>query len=172
MNDTSIPDPNLAEIQKALQEIRDLPAALLEITFDRLIPPDRALPATFWVPYNDDERHIGLRACLLVWTVTCSKLVPREFQLEATIAIMTGRDSLIDVGTGYGKTLCMIIPCLLDPENLSVIFSPLKRLQAVQVLEFERYGIKTLAINEDTPNDPDLWKVRPSKVLLGIFWTH
>jgi len=38
--------------------------------------------------------------------------------------------------------------------------SPLKRLQAVQVLEFERYGIKTVAINQDTPNDPELWKVR------------
>ena len=85
---------------------------------------------------------------------------------------MSGRDSLIDVGTGYGKTLCMIIFCLLNPESLFVIFSPLERLQAVQVLEFECYGIKTLVINEDTPNDPDLWKVRPRKVLLGIFWSH
>ena len=70
---------------------------------------------------------------------------------------------MIDVGKGYGKTLCMIIPYLLDPESLAVIFSPLKQLQVVQVLEFEHYGIKTLAINEDTPNDPDLWKVRPSR---------
>ena len=126
------------------------------------------------MPYNDNdsERDIGLRACLLVWTVTYSKLVPREFQLEATIGIMSGRHSLIDVGTGYGKTLCMIIPCLPNPESLSVIFSPLKGLQAVQVLEFECFGIKTLAINEDTPNDPEIWKVRPNKVLLGIFWTH
>ena len=150
MDDTSIPSPNLAETQKTLQEIWDLPAALLKLAFDLLIPTDCALSATFWAPYNDDERNIGLRACLLVWTVTYSKLVPREFQLEATITIMSGRDSFIDVGTGYGKTLCVIIPCLLDPESLAVIFSPLKRLQAVQVLEFERYGIKTLAINEDT----------------------
>ena len=50
--------------------------------------------------------------------------------------------------------------------------SSLEWLQAVQVLEFECYGIKTLVINEDTPNDPDLWKVRPRKVLLGIFWSH
>ena len=167
MDGASIPDPNVAKTQKALQEIRDLPAALLKIAFGLLIPNDRAPPASFWAPYNDDERNIGLRACLLVWTVTDTKLVPREFQLEATIAIMSGRDSLIDVGTGYGKTLCMIIPCLLDPESLAVIFSPLKRLQAVQVLEFERYGIKTLAVNEDTPNDPDLWKVD----LARICWT-
>ena len=172
MDDESSLDLNFAKTQKALQEIRDLPASLLRITFDLIIPTDRAPPASFWVPYNDDERNIGLRACLLVWTVTYSKLVPREFQLEATIAIISGRDSLIDVGTGYGKTLCMIIPCLLDPEGLSVIFSPLKRLQAVQVLEFERYGIKTLAINEDTPNDPDLWKVRSRMILLDVFWTH
>jgi hypothetical protein len=72
-------DPNLAETEKA--SIRDLPAALLKITFELLIPTDRAPPATFWVPYNDDERNIGLRACLLVWTVTYSKLVSREFQL-------------------------------------------------------------------------------------------
>ena len=144
---------------RALQEIRDLPVALLQPAFNVLIPADHGPTAAFWAPYNNEERNIGIRACLLVWTVTNFKLVPREFQLEATIAIMTGKDSLVDVGTGYGKTLCMIIPCLLDPENLSVIFSPLKRLQAVQVIEFEKYGIKTLAINEDTPNDPNLWKV-------------
>ena len=46
MDDVSIPDPNLAEIQKALQEIRDLLATLLKITFDLLIPTDRAPPAT------------------------------------------------------------------------------------------------------------------------------
>ena len=144
---------------KALQEIRDLPVALLKPAFDVLIPADHAPTAAFWAQYNDEERSIGMQACLLIWTVTDFKLVPREFQLEATIAIMTGKDSLVDVGTGYGKTLCIIIPCLLDPENLSMIFSPLKRLQAVQVIEFEKYGIKTLAINEDTPNDPNLWKV-------------
>ena len=61
---------------------------------------------------------------------------------------MSGRDSLIDVGTGYGKTLCMIIPCLLDPENLSVIFSPLKRLQAVQVLKLSTMESELLLLTK------------------------
>ena len=74
--DTSIPDPNLATTQKALQDVRDMAAALLKVTFDRLIPADCAPPATFCVPYNDDKINIGLRACLLVWTVTYSRLVP------------------------------------------------------------------------------------------------
>ena len=73
---------------------------------------------------------------------------------------MSRQDCLVDVGTGYGKTLCMILPSLLDsPRTISIVISPLKRLQAVQVHEFERYGISTVAINEDTPNDPELWKV-------------
>jgi superfamily II DNA helicase RecQ len=73
--------------------------------------------------------------------------------------MMSGLDSLIDVGTGAGKTLCMVLPCMISPETMAIVVSPLKRLQAVQVLAFSRYHIKAIAINEDTPNDPDLWKV-------------
>lgn len=84
---------------------------------------------------------------------------PREFQIRGTIATLTNKDSLLDVGTNAGKTLCIALPCLVSPDTLSVVFSPLKRLQAVQVLTFEEYGIKSIAINEDTPNNSDLWKV-------------
>ena len=76
MDDAPILDSNLAQTPKALQEIRNLPAALLKVAFDNLIPADCAPPATFCVPYNDDKINIGLRACLLVWTVTYSRLVP------------------------------------------------------------------------------------------------
>ena len=114
---------NPCQNSKGTPRNSDVPVELLKITFDLVIPTDRAPPATFWVPYNDDKKNTGLLACLLVWTATHSKLVPQEFQLEATIAIMSGRDSLIDVGTGYGKTLCMIIFCLLDPESLFLLWS-------------------------------------------------
>ncbi|KAH9070707.1 P-loop containing nucleoside triphosphate hydrolase protein, partial [Lactarius deliciosus] len=108
--------------------------------------------------YDEEKQSIGLRACLLLWVISNFEVLPREFQVTATIAIMSGQDSLIDVGTGAGKTLCMILPCLLSPDTIAIIFSPLKRLQSVQVLSFARYGIKAIAINEDTPNDPDLWQ--------------
>jgi superfamily II DNA helicase RecQ len=75
------------------------------------------------------------------------------------MATMTGEDSLVDIGTEAGKTLCMVLPCMLALKSMSIVFSPLKWLQAVQVLELSRYNIKAIAINEDTPNDPDLWKV-------------
>ncbi|KAJ7200446.1 P-loop containing nucleoside triphosphate hydrolase protein [Mycena rebaudengoi] len=39
--------------------------------------------------------------------------------------------------------------------------SPLKRLQILQAAEFERWGIRTICINEDTPSDTNLWdKIR------------
>ena len=131
----------------------------LKVAYLDLIPANLALPASFWVSYKDVKLAIGLRACLAVWEASGNRIVPNDFQLRATITMISGQDCLIDVGTGYGKTLCMIIPCLLAPEYISVIVSPLKRLQAVHVLEFERYGVKTVSINEDTPNDLGLWKV-------------
>jgi superfamily II DNA helicase RecQ len=113
----------------------------------------------FWQQYTKDQQAIGLRTSLLLWVYSGFQVLPQEFQLKATIAIMSGQDSLVDVGTGAGKTLCMILPCMIAPEMMAIVFSPLKRLQAVQVLAFSCYQIKAIAINEDTPNDSGLWKV-------------
>lgn len=46
-----------------------------------------------------------------------------------------------------------------------MVVSPLKRLQLLQVREFERYGIHTVAINEDTPSDLELWQVSSGTAL-------
>jgi superfamily II DNA helicase RecQ len=100
--------------------------------------------------YDEKKQMIGLRASLLLWSHSEYQYLPRKFQLIATMAVMTGQDSLIDVGTGAGKTLCMVLPCMLAPETMAIVFSPLKRLQVVQVLEFSRYHIKAIAINEDS----------------------
>ncbi|KAG2353568.1 hypothetical protein BDR07DRAFT_1309106, partial [Suillus spraguei] len=71
-----------------------------------------------------------LRACLTVYVLTSTVIVPRQFQLEAVLATLNGRDSVITAGTGSGKTLCIIIPILLRPGTVSITISPLKRLQA------------------------------------------
>jgi superfamily II DNA helicase RecQ len=67
---------------------------------------------------------------MLLWKQSNFQDLPQEFQLAATIAIVSGKDSLIDIGTGTGKTLCMILACLLFPDTMAIVFSPLKRLQA------------------------------------------
>lgn len=145
------------------QNIRVLPRHLLFSLYKRAVPVERQLPNEFWLDYDEKKQEIGLRASLLLWFHSEYQHLPWKFQLLATMAMMTGQDSLIDVGTGAGKTLCMVLPCMLAPETVAVVLSPLKWLQVVQVLEFSRYQIKAIAINEDTPNDPDLWKV-------CVFW--
>lgn len=142
-----------------LQDICELPEGLLHWAYNKLVPVERRLPETFWLQYNEEQQAIGLCTSLLLWIHSGFKDLPREFQLTATMAIMSGQDSLVDVGTGAGKTMCMILPCLLAPATVAIVFSPLKRLQTVQVLGFAHYQINAIAINEDTPNDPDIWKV-------------
>ena len=157
-----------SELNFVLEKTCSLSLDLLKLTYQESIPSELAQPTSFWKSYSDKKLAIGFRACLAIWVASGKKIVPNEFQLTATISLMSGQDTLVDVGTGYGKTLCMIILCLLDSPG-SIVISPLKRLQAVQVLEFKHYGINTVAINENTPNDPDLWKVWPLVDFSGRF---
>ncbi|KIK78701.1 hypothetical protein PAXRUDRAFT_126893, partial [Paxillus rubicundulus Ve08.2h10] len=47
-------------------------------------------------------------------------VVPRVFQLQASLAMLQQRDSIIMAGTGSGKTLCLLIPMLLRPGSISI----------------------------------------------------
>ncbi|RXW23982.1 hypothetical protein EST38_g1897 [Candolleomyces aberdarensis] len=128
--------------------------------YDALIPAEKAVKTEFWKEYSEDEELYGKKASLALYVASGSRrIVPREFQLKAVIALCTGKDALVDVGTGYGKTFCMVLPALLSPGSISLVVSPLKKLQEMQVIEFQAYGILALAINEDTPNDKNLWQV-------------
>ncbi|KJA21728.1 hypothetical protein HYPSUDRAFT_139978 [Hypholoma sublateritium FD-334 SS-4] len=153
------------ECSKKLERLRNLPKELVQAEFELTIPPELAPSALFWEPYTQDQKITGYMACLLLWEVSSGCLVPQEFQLQSTIALTSGKDCLVDIGTGYGKTICMILPCLLAPRTISMIVSPLKHLQDLQVREFEHYYIKTVAINEDTPSDLDLWQ----NIAHGVF---
>ncbi|KAF8158781.1 P-loop containing nucleoside triphosphate hydrolase protein [Mycena galopus ATCC 62051] len=124
-----------------------------------VIVPDRLPPRSFLLTLSPDDCVKVFRACLLVYSQTRGKIVPLQGQLEASLASMSGRDSFVIARTGYGKTLCIAIPLLLEPNSVTLTISPLKRLQTMQVQDFIRkYGIPTVAINEDTPSSPELWK--------------
>ncbi|KAF8233171.1 hypothetical protein L208DRAFT_1268284, partial [Tricholoma matsutake] len=84
-------------------------------------------------------------------------------QLCACLATFNGQDSLVDAGTGSGKTLLIALSLLLDdPANhfVSLTISPLKRLQVTQADNFNKnYRIPTIAINDDTPWEDNYWNV-------------
>jgi ATP-dependent helicase YprA (DUF1998 family) len=58
---------------------------------------------------------------------------PFRWQLEAAAAILCGKDVVLDVGTGSGKTLCFSLPLLLNEKDVSLTISPLTALMIDQV---------------------------------------
>ncbi|KAJ7805721.1 P-loop containing nucleoside triphosphate hydrolase protein [Mycena olivaceomarginata] len=129
----------------------------LETFAQHNIPANLPLPTTYLNSLDNDYRTIALRACILVFIASNKRMIPRQYQLEASNATAHGLDCTVDSGTGSGKTLCQIILNLLYLNTTSITISPLKRLQILQATEFERWGIRTVCINEDTPSDRELW---------------
>ena len=103
-----------------------------------------------WIDSLDPDMSLDtLRACLLVFSVTDGRVIPRQFQLEAGLAAYREKNTIVNAGTGSGKTLSMAIPLLMDPKAIAIIVSPLKRLQTSQAEELKRFLIEPLVINED-----------------------
>ncbi|KZV61517.1 P-loop containing nucleoside triphosphate hydrolase protein [Peniophora sp. CONT] len=104
------------------------------------------------------DRSRALQICLVLYFASNQRFTPRVLQLQAALETLSGRDSIINAGTSAGKTICMALPALMTPNRISVIISPLKRLMATQAKAFERYGLRSIHLNGDTPNDEALWK--------------
>ncbi|THU88850.1 hypothetical protein K435DRAFT_565984, partial [Dendrothele bispora CBS 962.96] len=85
----------------------------------------------------------------------------KQLQLKFACAVKTKQDVFLNVGTGFGKTLASILLQLLsDGEVITIIISPLKRLQSSQAESLQmKYGLCTIVVNEDTPSDDYFWKV-------------
>ncbi|KAF9471407.1 hypothetical protein BDN70DRAFT_976568 [Pholiota conissans] len=90
-------------ISKELERLLELSDVPVQAEFNACIPQDRAPAASFWKPYKPEQVTIGLLACFTLWIASSGHLVPRDFQIQATIAPLSGQDCLVDVGTAYGK---------------------------------------------------------------------
>lgn len=58
---------------------------------------------------------------------------PFRWQLECALATLSGKDVVLDVGTGSGKTLCFSLPLLLNDRDMALTISPLTALMVDQV---------------------------------------
>ena len=104
------------------------------VLFSRAVIPECLFPSQQFLRSLSAIDHVVChRLCLLLFTVTRGKKVPRQFQLEAALETVNSRDSIVIAGTGSGKTICIALPILLDPKCISITVSPLKRLQILQV---------------------------------------
>jgi len=64
-----------------------------------------------------------------------------EAQLKAMAAFAQGRDVLLTMPTGGGKSLCYQVPALTAPEGLTIVFSPLRALIQNQIDDLKEAGV-------------------------------
>jgi ATP-dependent helicase YprA (DUF1998 family) len=122
-------------LNERLGYLRAAPGDEILSLLDNVIDPTR-LPLQYLAGLANEDRITAARASLLAWAVTRGTQVPRELQLRACLATYHGQDSLLNAGTGSGKTLPIALNLLLDDPSkngLSLTISPLKRLQITQV---------------------------------------
>jgi len=101
-------------------------------------------PARFEGPKLEDHLSVDEQAKVL--DETARRLVGEGFrrddcQLQAMQAFSSGKDVLLVMPTGGGKSLCYQVPALAAPDGLTIVFSPLRALIQNQVNELERSGI-------------------------------
>ena len=159
----SVPIDYVPTLNERLDFLRKASDTVISSLVDSISELWTCLPHDYLRELGALDRTICLRSSLVCWAVSQGRMVPREMQLRSILADQRGRDSLISAGTGSGKTLPIALCTLLDDpakKKVTIVVSPLKRLQKSQANEFTtRFGIRAVAINEDTPRDPTWWSV-------------
>lgn len=73
----------------------------------------------------------------------------RPGQLEVIEAVASGRDAVVLMPTGGGKSLCYQLPALLAPSGLAVVVSPLIALMQDQTAALMANGIPAATLNSN-----------------------
>jgi ATP-dependent helicase YprA (DUF1998 family) len=107
--------------------------ATLQGSVRAAIKHEQLPPEEFLHRISESQQIDVLRGCLLVHILSLGTKVPREFQLEAILGPLDGRDAVVSSATGSGKTMIMILLLLLRPKEHAILIVPLKRLQQAQV---------------------------------------
>jgi hypothetical protein len=73
------------------------------------------LPTNYIQTLNNNDRTDVLWACLVIYVLTATVMVPHQFQLEAVLVILNGRDSITSISclttVDVSKLICTIQNC-------------------------------------------------------------
>jgi ATP-dependent DNA helicase RecQ len=87
----------------------------------------------------------------------------RPYQQEIIAATLQGRDTLVIMSTGAGKSLCYQLPAVVQ-DGLTVVVSPLISLMDDQVLHLQQMGIPAAALHSNRPPGEAMQTVRQVRV--------
>ena len=73
----------------------------------------------------------------------------RPGQFEVIEAVASGRDAVVLLPTGGGKSLCYQLPALMAPKGIGVVVSPLIALMQDQTAALIANGIPAAALNSN-----------------------
>src|SRR6267154_2672542 len=84
----------LMDVNLIIQAVREASLEGLD-SFARSLIQEQ-LPTDYIETLSSKDKTDMLRACLLVYILTATTIVPRQFQLEAILATLNGRDIIIN----------------------------------------------------------------------------
>ncbi|KAK0195240.1 hypothetical protein F5146DRAFT_1132651 [Armillaria mellea] len=123
-----------------------------------ILTPLQLPEESFFTALSPTEWSLAWRSCLLVYIASQGAIIPQDDQIQAALWPSQSVDSVVIAPTGWGKTMCILIPLLLFLTTTSITVSPLKHLQLMQAQSFKHLHIQMLPINEDTDHADKVWK--------------
>jgi hypothetical protein len=94
---------DLESVSDAFESIFTLSLPILQLAFDSLAIPVHLKPTTeFMDSLTEEQQTNTLKICIICWITSNCTILPRPYQLQATLAILEGKDSLID-GSEYSE---------------------------------------------------------------------
>jgi len=95
----------------------------------------------------------------------------RPWQEAPLAAILQGEDIFASAPTGGGKSLLFQLPAIMeDGKALTIVISPLRALQADQVIQLQQKGVKAVMLNSDL-NTQERWAVLNDLPKIALLYT-
>ena len=76
----------------------------------------------------------------------------KQFQISCITAIQQGKDVVLVQPTGSGKSVCFVIPALLNPGKICLVVEPVVAVITNQVDSLQKKGIDAIALGRAAGN--------------------